>query len=328
VARQVKLGDNVADAVVYCSDQTHSSIDRALRILGFTPNQICKLPCDENFRLPVSALRRQIQADKAVGKIPFCVIANAGTTNTGSVDPLSDLAALCKDDDFWLHVDGAYGAAAVLCKQGQKLLQGLEQADSLILDPHKWLFQPYEMGCVLVRNMGWLKEAYCVRPEYLADVHSIGSEIHFCDYGIQLTRGFRALKLWMSLKVFGLGAFRDAVMHGIRTAEFAESLIRKSAQWEITVPAQLGMLTFRYRLQRHGQKDFDSSSGTNGAEDVLNQRLATQIIWDGYASLTTTKLHGRTVLRMCTINPRTTEDDIHETIKRLEHFGNALENVG
>ncbi len=317
VARHVKLGDKTANAVIYCSDQTHSSIDRAWRILGFGRDQICKLPCDENYRLPVAALRRQIQADRAADRIPFCVIANAGTTNTGSVDPLAELASLGKEENLWLHVDGAYGAAAVLCNQGQKLLEGLGQADSLILDPHKWLFQPYEMGCVLVRDMGWLKEAYCVRPEYLADVHGIGSEIHYCDYGIQLTRSFRALKLWMSLKVFGLAAFREAVMYGIETAEFAESLLRKSSHWEITSSAQLGMLTFRYRLPLP-QGGSDLGRSMENAEDTLNQRLASEIIRDGYASLTTTKLRGRTVLRMCSINPRTTEEDIRNTLARLE----------
>src|SRR5262249_53557972 len=213
-------GENAGSAIAYCSDQTHSSVERALKVLGFETAQLRKVPSDDSFRISIARLERAIADDRAAGRVPFCVIANAGATNTGAVDPLVELGELCKQEGLWLHVDGAYGAPAVLCEKGRSLLRGLELADSLSLDPHKWLFQPYEMGCVLVRDVRSLREAFAVRPDYLKDLESTGAEVNFCDYGIQLSRSFRALKLWMSLKVFGLGAFRGAIARGFALAEF------------------------------------------------------------------------------------------------------------
>ncbi len=173
-----------------------------------------KIACDTDYRLPVGELERAIEKDRAEGKRPFCVIANAGTTNTGAIDPLSELSRLCKDQHLWLHVDGAYGAAAVICDRGRELLGGLELADSLSLDPHKWLFQPFEIGCVVVRDLAHLRDTFLVFPEYLKDTHQYSDEFNFTDHGLQLTRGFRALKLWMSIKVFGMASFRAAVERG------------------------------------------------------------------------------------------------------------------
>jgi aromatic-L-amino-acid decarboxylase len=310
-ARHLKLRDQVANAVLYCSDQAHSSIFRALQILGFEPGQARKLPSDHDFRLPVTSLREAVRLDRDAGRLPFCVVANAGTTNTGAVDPLRELAELCRTENLWFHVDGAYGAAAVLCDEGRRVLDGLGQVDSLSLNPHKWLFQPYDIGCLLVRDATWLKETYCVRPEYLADVDSNDDAYHFCDHGIQLTRSFRALKLWASMKIFGLQAFREAITYGIRLAEFAESVFRNSDSWTVTTPAQLGIVTFRFRCE----------GKPNTFEDSANQQIASRMVDDGYASLSTTRLHGRTVLRMCTINPRTTEADIRSTVGKMEAFG-------
>jgi len=314
VARHVRLNDEMAGAVIYYSDQTHSSIERALQVLGFLPHQIRKLPCDEAFRLDLAALESAVADDKAGGKTPFCVVANAGTTNTGAIDPLPELAQVCRKEGLWLHADGAYGAAAVLSETGRALLRGLELVDSLSLDPHKWLFQPFESGCVLVREEGWLKDTFRILPEYLRDVHRSEEGVNFCDRGIQLTRNFRALKLWMSLKVFGLEAFRQAVSWGIRLAELAERRLRNSPCFEIVTPAQIGIVSFRYTAPNRSAEELEA----------VNQRLVEAMIADGYAILTSTILRGRTVLRLCTINPRTTEDDLEETIRRLERFGKQL----
>ncbi len=192
----------------------HYSVERALQLLGFEVKQLHKLPSDDSFRLSVTRLKQEVTADRAAGKVPFCVVANAGTPNTGAVDPLIETAEVCKQEGLWFHVDGAYGAPAVPCEKGRSLLRGLELADSLTLDPHKWLFQPFEIGCVLIRDVHLLKEAFAVRPEYLKDLESTDEEVNFYNYGIQLSRSFRALKLWMSLKVFGLDAFRKAVARG------------------------------------------------------------------------------------------------------------------
>jgi aromatic-L-amino-acid decarboxylase len=315
-ARHVRLRDNVQDAVLYCSDQTHSSIDRGLRLMGFDPLQIHKLSSDISFHLPLPDLRRAVAEDRAAGKTPFCVIANAGTVNSGAVDPLPALADFCRQEGLWLHADGAYGAAAVLCDKGRALLEGLAFVDSLSLDPHKWLFQPYEIGCVLVRESHWLQETFHIMPEYLKDIVKGEEEINFCDYGIQLTRGFRALKLWMSLKIFGLETFRQAVARGFTLAELAEEALRKSACWEIVTPAQMGIVTFRFVPEGQVRPPAEI--------DAINQRIVDQMIADGFAMVITTSLRGRIVLRFCTINPRTTKDDLRETIQKLEIFGHHL----
>jgi glutamate/tyrosine decarboxylase-like PLP-dependent enzyme len=242
------------------------------------------------------------------------VVANAGTTNTGAVDPLAALADYCHQEDLWLHVDGAYGAAAALCERGKTLLEGIEQVDSLSLDPHKWLFQPYEIGCVLVRQARWLKETFRILPEYLKDAVGKQEEVNFCDYGIQLTRSFRALKLWLSLKTFGGANFRQAVSQGFDLAELFENRLRELPSWEVVTPAQMAVLTFRF-----------CPKGESASEvDGLNRRLVEEMISDGFAMLSSTELRGKAVLRACTINPRTTEDDILETIHRLDQLGKRL----
>ena len=246
-ARHAMLDDRIPGAVAYCSDQTHSSAERAFRVLGFERTQLRKLPSDEHFRLPVHVLRDAILADRAAGKVPFCVIATAGATNTGAVDPLSDLADCCHEHGLWLHVDGAIGAAATLSNRRRSLVTGLDRADSVTFDPHKWLFQPFDIGCVLVRNRQHLRETFHILPEYLKDTDRGSEEVNFCDYGIQLARRFRALKLWMSLKTFGLNAFEEAVDRGFTLAELAEEVLRESPHWEVITPAQMGIITFRYR---------------------------------------------------------------------------------
>lgn len=309
-ARHALRRDGAPDGVVYFSDQTHSAVVRALRILGFADDRMRRLPSDENFRLPVAELRAAIAEDRAVGRRPLLIVANAGTTNTGAVDPLPELASLARRHGLWLHVDGAYGAAAALIPEGKAMLSGLEEADSLALDPHKWLFQPFEIGCTLVREAEVLKDAFRILPEYLQDVHRLRDAVNFCDYGIQLTRGCRALKLWMSLKVFGLHAFRQAIARGFRLAEAAERRLQAGGCWEIVSPAQMAVVCFRYR----------DPARTPEAVDRLHPELVERMIADGYAVLTSTVLRGRTVLRLCTINPRTQEDEVEQTIARLERL--------
>jgi aromatic-L-amino-acid/L-tryptophan decarboxylase len=302
-ARSAKLGTRVDGAAIYFSDQTHYSVERALRVIGFSSDQFRKIPSDDRFRLPLESLRKAIQADKAAGLRPFCVIANAGTTNTGAVDPLPRLADLCAEEELWLHADGAYGAATAICDRGREALAGLDRVDSLSLDPHKWLFQPFECGCVLLRDAAHLKSAFQLMPEYMRDVHRHTAEINPADYGIQLSRGFRALKVWLSMNTFGLAAFRDAVTHGFELAEFAERELRKRKGCEILSPAEMAIVAFRF-----------------GNDDALQTKLVELMLRDGFAFLTSTTLKGVTALRLCTINPRTTEDEIVQTIDRLEKF--------
>ena len=307
-ARQTVLGDDWRDATLYCSDQTHSSIRRAVSMLGFRASQLRQIPSDEAFRLSAEQLRRAVRQDRDNGFYPFCVIANAGTINTGAVDPLSDIAEVCKQERLWFHVDGAYGASALLTVEGKAALRGLERADSLSLDPHKWLFQPYEIGCVLVRHRRKLAETFQVLPEYLKTILSAGNGINFSDYGPQLTRSFRALKLWMSIKAFGLDAFRRGVEIGVENARFAEDQLRAGERWEVVTPASLGVVTFRYR----------PSGVSEAAVNRINLAISERCRSSGFAMVMTTELRGKTILRICAINPRTTKLDISEaTIRRL-----------
>lgn len=314
-ARRVKLDNRSENAVVYFSDQTHNSVEKALRVLGFARGQIRKLPSDDEFRLRIEALRQAVAEDRASGRQPFCVIANAGTTNTGAVDPLNELADLCSREDLWLHVDGAYGAAACLSERGKKLLAGIERADSLSLDPHKWLFQPFEIGCVLARDARLLKKTFHTMAEYLEDTKRLEEEeINYYDYGVQLTRGFRALKLWLSIKTFGGAAFREAIDHGFYLAEFAESVLRQSECWRIVTPATFGIVTFRYVAEDRSESEINE----------IHRRMVEAMAADGFAFANSTSLRGQTVMRFCTINPRTTEDDVRATIAQLERFGRDL----
>jgi aromatic-L-amino-acid decarboxylase len=302
-ARATKLGDRIENATIYFSDQTHYSVERALRVIGFAREQFRKILSDNRFRLPMDSLREAIQSDKKAGLRPFCIIANAGTTNTGAVDPLPELADLCAADGMWLHADGAYGAATMICERGRQKLAGLERVDSLSLDPHKWLFQPFECGCILVRDAAGLKSAFQLMPEYMRDVHRNTTEINPADYGVQLSRGFRALKVWLSINTFGMAAFREAITRGFELAEFAEKELRGRRNCEILSPAEMAIVAFRF-----------------GKDDALQTRLVEEMLRDGFAFLTSTTLKGVTALRLCTINPRTTEEDIVQTIDRLEKF--------
>jgi glutamate/tyrosine decarboxylase-like PLP-dependent enzyme len=208
---------------------------------------------------------------------------------------------------MWLHVDGAYGAAAVFSEQGRSRLRGIASAHSITLDPHKWLFQPYPMGCLLIRETQRLRDAFHVLPEYLRDTETATGEVNFCDYGPELTRPFRALKLWMSLKVFGADAFARAIDRGMAMAEKTEALLRADSRWEVVTPASMAIVCFRYRAPH-----LDES-----AEDELQTRIAHAAAEDGCCFLSTTALRGRTVLRMCTIQPATTEDDLRVTLDCL-----------
>jgi aromatic-L-amino-acid/L-tryptophan decarboxylase len=307
------LGD-WSRGTVYFSDQTHHSILKALRILGFSHRQIRILPSGNEFRLPAASLRSAIQQDTSSGAVPFCVVANAGTTNTGAVDPLTEIAEICKQHQMWLHADGAYGAAGALCNEGKECLMGLPAADSISIDPHKWLFQPYDCGCLLVRDASRLHQAFHISAEYLQDTEG---EWNLWDYGMELTRRCRALKVWLSLQVFGASAFRAALSRGIHLARFAERQIRElSSGWEVVTPASLGVVTFRYSPRGASEREI--------AE--LNSSIAKHSVRDGFAFIATTQLKEKTALRLCTINPRTTEHGIVQTLIRLRGFGKGAKS--
>jgi aromatic-L-amino-acid/L-tryptophan decarboxylase len=316
VALEERAGVERPRATVYLSNQAHSSVHRALRVVGVPPKHTRVLASDGEQRLLPAELAAAVASDRAAGRLPACVIATAGTTGTGAVDPLQDLRRLCDEEDLWLHVDGAYGAAARLCPEGRARLAGLELADSLTLDPHKWLFQPLEAGCLLVRDGAALERTFRAGPAYLRDAAPGQGEVNFADRGIQLTRQFRALKLWMSLKIFGAAAFRSAIERGLALARYAEQLLAADPAWQLITPAQLGIVSFRA-----------VTPGASATElNDLNARLPRAALADGLAYVSTTRVGELTALRLCTINPRTTAEDIERTLAVLASLAKELSN--
>lgn len=301
---------------VYLSDQGHSSLERAVRIMGMPRESIRKVPSDQSFRIDVAALAEMVEKDREAGMVPLCICGNAGATNTGAVDPLDELSSFARREGLWFHVDGAYGGFAVLTKEGKKMLQGIESADSVTLDPHKWFFQPYETGCLMVRDTRVLENAFRILPEYLQDA-ALGEEhVNFADRGVQLTRGFRALKVWMSIQTLGLGAFRDTIGSSMELAREAETRIGESASLEMMGPASLGVVCFR----------FIPPGGDLAAADLekLNQAVQDEIVDRGLAMMSSTRLRGSFSLRLCIMNYRSSREDVMETLETVETVGTRL----
>lgn len=294
---------------LYTSTQAHSSVVRSAWIAGVPRGNIRSIPVDQDFRMRADLLAAAIREDLAQGLLPFAVVGSAGTTNTGSVDPLAEIAAIARQFGIWFHIDAAYGGFAVLTDRGRVLLKGIEQADSVTLDPHKWLFVPFECGCLLARDPQRLVDAFRILPEYLRDVETDGAEVNFADYGEQLTRYTRAFKVWVSVHYFGLGAIRSAIDTGINLARYAEELMRADARFEILSPARLGIICFRVH-----PKNVDDPARLDRLNEEINQR----IVSGGRHFISSTRLDGRFSLRICVLGFRTTKADIEELIESIK----------
>jgi aromatic-L-amino-acid decarboxylase len=305
-AREALGGAMDSSFVVYLSDQTHSSVARAARALGFAPAQVRVIPTDEHARLRTDALRSALATDEAAGRRPLVVIANAGTTGTGAVDPLEELAEICRKARIWLHVDGAYGAFACLTERGRHALAGLELADSITLDPHKWLYQPVELGALLVRDGNALHRGFQIGADYLEGVAASEREVNFSDLGLQLTRSARALKLWMSLRYFGVGAFRAAIEQCFDLAEHAQRRIEAEPELELLSSASLGILTFRRRPPHVDDEP---------VLERVNAELADAIEQSGEVFISTARVRGRFALRLCILNHSTSALEVDRALE-------------
>jgi aromatic-L-amino-acid/L-tryptophan decarboxylase len=310
VAREAAGGPS-EESVVYVSDQGHSSLARTARAMGLRPHQVRVLPSDDHWRLPPEGVAAAVQADRRAGRAPFAVCASAGSTNTGAVDPLGRLADVCAAEKLWLHVDAAYGGFAALTPKGRELLAGIGRADSVTVDPHKWLFQPLECGGVLIRDGARLARTFTVHPDYLDDTgtHDSG-EVNLADWGLQLSRGFRALKVWMSVQAFGLAAFRTAIARNLDLASYAEELVRGQPELTVMAPATLGIVCFRREWP-----DCDEAE-----TERRGIALADALARSGTALVSTTRLAGRHAIRLCVLNPTSSEEHIRRVI---EHFAHA-----
>ena len=273
------------------------------------------IPTDDWFRMDLKALKTEVEKDRKEGKKPFAVIASAGTTNTGSVDPMKGIAAICREYGMWMHVDGAFGASALLSEMYRPLLEGIEESDSLSWDAHKWMMQTYSCSVVLVRDKSDLVRSFAAHPEYLKDAESSEEQVEFWDLGPELTRPARGLKLWLTLQTVGSKGMEEVFDHGCALAELAEERIRQEPEWEIMAPASLGVVNFRYA---------PDCVQSEAERDRMNQEISYAITESGFAQVFTTILGGKKVLRMCTINPDTTKEDICNTIDRCMDIAAAL----
>lgn len=306
-AVHTRLGTDRADAVFYTTEQAHTAALNALTVLGIARDQVRVIATDDRYRMNVEELRQAIAEDTVASKQPFCVIATAGTTNTGAIDPLDEIANVCERERLWFHVDGAYGAMATLTPQGKQLLSGLERADSIVLDPHKWLFQPYDIGCILMKDASLLTQTFREKPVCLRDTCRV-DEHNFGEYGIQLSRRFRALPIWMSLQTFGSDHVARAMEYGMALATCAQERLEQLDGWKIITRAQLAIVTFRYT----------QDGWTDEQTNTVNTAILERIQKANFMGTSSTELDGMVTLRMCTINPRTNVGDIEDVVVHMD----------
>jgi glutamate/tyrosine decarboxylase-like PLP-dependent enzyme len=303
----LQRGAEITDLTVYTTAQAHSSVIRAAWTAGISRENVRTVAMDDAFRMKPDSLESLVDRDRANGFTPCAVVASAGTTNTGAVDPLHSIADFCQINDVWLHVDAAYAGFAVLTPEGKRLLTGIERADSLTMDPHKWLFVPFECGCLMVRDPSLLTAAFRIQPEYLRDVEAREEEVNFADRGVQLTRYSRAMKIWMSVNYFGTDAIAAEIQAAMDRARFFEEMVRASPDFEVLSPAQFGIVCFRARSE---EMDDD-------AADELNSRINARVVAGGRYLISSTRLRDRFSLRICTLGFRTTVDDLRGLFESL-----------
>jgi glutamate/tyrosine decarboxylase-like PLP-dependent enzyme len=308
--------------VLYASSESHSCIRKSVELLGLGGNSLRIIPADRDFRMDVAALAAAVAADEAAGLRPFCVAASAGTVNTGAVDPLDEIAALCARHRLWLHVDGAYGAVGRLDPAAAALYGGIERADSLALDPHKWLSVPVECGAVLLRDGALLREAFSLVPPYLRlePGRGFGGLPWFAEYGFQQTRGFRALKLWVALSALGREGCAALVARHRALARHLAALVAAAPDLELMAPVTLSVVCFRYRPE--------GRAADEARLDALNQAIAETIQAEGKAFLTHTRLDGRLALRACILHYDTDEADIAFLAALVRRTGALLAREG
>jgi aromatic-L-amino-acid/L-tryptophan decarboxylase len=287
---------------VYASEEAHSSVEKALLMLGLGQNALCKIETDNEFRMKPDTLRRAIENDKRAGALPFCVVATVGTTSTTSIDPVTEIADICERHKLWLHVDAAYAGSAAIVPELNFVLKGCERADSIVTNPHKWLFVPIDLSVLYSRRMNVLRRAFSLVPEYLRTTDEDNAVRNGMDYGVQLGRRFRALKLWMVIRYFGHEGLAARIREHCRLARLFASWIEESDEWERLAPVPLSAICFRFT-----PKNLE----TNAAHlDELNERIMHRANRGGEIFLSHTRLRGQFALRLAIGNIRTTEKHI------------------
>lgn len=322
VARKIKSPVDVAEEgmygsppqTVYVSAEGHSSFDKAVDMLGIGKKYLRKVPVDDELRIDAEALDRAIEEDKEAGLHPICAIAVAGTTNTGAVDDLNAVAEVCEKHGLWYHVDAAYGGPAASVEGVAHLFEGIHRADSVVVNPHKWMYVPFEAGGVLVKNPEHLRATFSTIPDYLKSDASGEGRTDLMEYNLPLTKEFKALKVWMTVKMYGAQKLRETIRRDIERAAFLVQLIKKDEQLELMAPAPLSIVCFRFKKNGTPDKELD----------MLNNKIIQKVEKDGRIFLTGTKIKGRTALRMCFINHRTTINDVETSANVIKEMGNNL----
>ncbi len=318
-----------APATMYVSDQAHGSLAKAADLLGIGREQVRVVASDENFRMDVRELRARIIGDIEQNLRPFCVVASAGTVNTGAIDPLSDIAAVAREHDLWFHIDGAYGALAALDASKRHLFAGLELADSVTLDPHKWLYAPVDCGCLLYRRPELARAAFGETDEenYIKVFEEQPDDAFaFWDYGVELSRPFRALKIWLMLRYYGTRRVASAIAEDCALAAYFDARLRETKDFETLAPVTLGICCFRYvphdmRRALDAATDEASRAELNAQLDDLNARIMRRIQRGGIAYISNATLRGRFALRASITNFRTTRRDINITLDAIRDAG-------
>ena len=296
-ARILRLGDDFGRATIYASDQVHHSIEKAILFAGFPANRLRLIPTDKACRMQPEELSRAMARDRADGFCPFFVVATAGTTNTGAVDDMQNIAEIADEQGAWLHVDAAYGGFFALTERGRTRLAGIERADSVVLDPHKSLFLPFGTGCLLVRRLDDLRKAHLIHSDYLQTVVRLGEQsgaTNIADLSPELSRDFRGLRVWLPIKLLGAATFRRSLDEKLDLTEWTLGELRAIDGIEILTEPDLTVLAFRVTLPRCSSAELDE----------LNQRVLERINRKGRVHLSATTVHGRFALRICVLSFR------------------------
>jgi aromatic-L-amino-acid decarboxylase len=314
-AREARLGGDFARGVIYFSEQTHACVAKGARIAGFAPSSLRALPVDRRLRLEPEALARAVAADRAAGRVPFLVVANAGTTNTGAIDPLPAVLEIARREGLWVHADAAYGGFFRLVEDGGRLLPGLGDCDSITLDPHKGLFLPYGTGTLLMRDPGALHAAFRSQASYLRDLAPDGEGLGFTDLSPELSRDFRGLRLWLPLQVHGLAAFRVQLAEKLALARRAWERLRAEPLFEMLDEPQLSIVAFTARPPRGDANAF-------GAEVLRRVNARRRVFLSGAV------LDGRYVLRICVLSFRSHAEQVDLAVEALIEEARALAGGG
>jgi len=313
---------------LYVSEEAHSCIRKSVELLGIGTDNL-RLIETNDFKINLTALTKTIEKDLNNPKIhPFCIIGNAGTVNTGTIDPLNELAKIAKQYNLWYHIDGAYGGFAALTSEGKTLLNGIECADSLTLDPHKWLFVPIETGCILVREGSHLQQAFSRLPPYILDYRSkqdaLAERHNFHEYGFQMTRRFRGLRIWVALKHHGLNKYARIIQQNILLAQYLALLVQQSSKLQLLADVELSICCFRYVPPEIDLKAMKASCLLKKNWDILNKNILETLNKGGKAFLSSTILNGQFALRACISGYRTGKNDIELLVQTIETIGDTL----